>query len=89
MDTQMTARKPMAETAVVVGAGMVGLMTAAVLSEFFARVVIIERDELPREPALRKGVPQGAHVHTFLGYAVEAMEQLIPGLMDLFMLPVP
>lgn len=82
MDTQMTARKPMAETAVVVGAGMVGLMTAAVLSEFFARVVIIERDELPREPALRKGVPQGAHVHTFLGCAVEAMEQLIPGLMD-------
>lgn len=82
MDTQMTARKPMAETAVVVGAGMVGLMTAAVLSEFFARVVIIERDELPRAPALRKGVPQGAHVHTFLGYAVEAMEQLIPGLMD-------
>ncbi len=78
----MTTPKLIGEKAIVVGAGMAGLMTAAALSRFFARVIIIERDELPREPALRKGVPQGAHVHTFLGYAVEAMEQLIPGIME-------
>jgi 2-polyprenyl-6-methoxyphenol hydroxylase-like FAD-dependent oxidoreductase len=78
----MTARRLIGEKAIVVGAGMAGLMAAAVLSPFFARVIVIERDELPREPALRKGVPQAAHVHTFLGYAVEAMEQLIPGFME-------
>jgi 2-polyprenyl-6-methoxyphenol hydroxylase-like FAD-dependent oxidoreductase len=61
---------------------MAGLMAAAVLSKFFTNVIIVERDKLPPEPALRKGVPQGAHVHTFLGYAVEAMEKLIPGLME-------
>ena len=82
MDAPMTAPKLIGEKAIIVGAGMAGLMTAAVLSPFFARVIIIERDQLPREPALRKGVPQGAHVHTFLGYAVEAMEQLIPGIME-------
>jgi phytoene dehydrogenase-like protein len=66
------------QKAIVVGAGMAGLMAAAVLSKFFTNVIIVERDKLPPGPALRKGVPQGAHVHTFLGYAVEAMEKLIP-----------
>ena len=70
------------QKAIVIGAGMAGPMAAAVLSEFYANVTIIEKDELPSEPALRKGVPQGAHVHTFLGYAVEAMEKLIPGIME-------
>jgi 2-polyprenyl-6-methoxyphenol hydroxylase-like FAD-dependent oxidoreductase len=68
--------------AIVVGAGMAGLMAACVLSKFFTSVMIIERDTLPSEPALRRGVPQGAHVHTFLGFTVEAMERLIPGVMD-------
>ena len=79
---QITKPEMKDKNAIVVGAGMAGLMAAAVLAEFFTRVIIIEKDELPHEPSLRKGVPQGAHVHTFLGYAVEAMEKLIPGLME-------
>ncbi|PSL19159.1 FAD-dependent oxidoreductase [Shimia abyssi] len=67
---------------VVIGAGMAGLMAASVLSPYFEDVVIIEKDNLPRTPHVRKGVPQGAHVHTFLGYAVEAMEDFLPGIMD-------
>lgn len=82
MTVQSATPKLLGQKAIVIGAGMAGLMTAAVLSEFFANVIIVERDELPHAPALRKGVPQGAHVHTFLGYAVEAMEKLIPGLME-------
>ncbi|MFA3920749.1 NAD(P)/FAD-dependent oxidoreductase [Ruegeria hyattellae] len=66
---------------IVVGAGMAGLMAAAVLSDQFSEVIIIEKDDLPRRPQVRKGVPQGAHVHTFLGYAVEAMEDFLPGIM--------
>jgi 2-polyprenyl-6-methoxyphenol hydroxylase-like FAD-dependent oxidoreductase len=68
------------ETAVVVGAGLAGLLAAAALSDFFKNVVVIERDRLPTRPGLRKGVPQGAHVHTLLGYAVEAFDQLVPGM---------
>ena len=82
MDTCIMLKpNPLGKNAVVVGAGMAGLMTATVLSEHFTNVLIIEKDRLPDTPALRKGVPQGAHVHTFLGFAVEAMEQLIPDLM--------
>lgn len=81
MNRQDTDHQPLGQKAVVIGAGMAGLMAAAVLSDFYASVVIVERDRLPSGPALRKGVPQGAHVHTFLGYAVEAMEKLVPGLM--------
>ena len=82
MDRQDIDHKLLGQKAIVVGAGMAGLMAAAVVSEFYASVTIIEKDELPTKPALRKGVPQGAHVHTFLGYGVEAMEKLIPGLME-------
>ncbi|MFA9421637.1 MAG: FAD-dependent monooxygenase [Gammaproteobacteria bacterium] len=66
---------------VVVGAGMAGLLAAASLSDVVGKVTIIEKDALPKTPEVRKGVPQGAHVHTLLGYAVEAMDKLIPGLM--------
>ena len=82
MGAEYATSNSIGQTAVVIGAGMGGLMAAAALSGFFTNVVIIESDELPRQPALRKGVPQGAHVHTFLGYAVQAMDTLLPGLME-------
>lgn len=82
MVTELTSKNSIGETAVVIGAGMGGLMAAAVLADSFHNVVIIESDELPSRPALRKGVPQGAHVHTFLGFAVQALEELLPGLMN-------
>ena len=66
---------------VVVGAGIAGLLAAAALSDVVGKVTIIEKDALPKTPEVRKGVPQGAHVHTLLGYAVKAMDKLIPGLM--------
>ena len=82
MNSEYADTRSIGQTAVVIGAGMGGLMAAAVLSGYFSNVVIVESDELPGQPALRKGVPQGAHVHTFLGFAVQAMDTLLPGLMD-------
>jgi 2-polyprenyl-6-methoxyphenol hydroxylase-like FAD-dependent oxidoreductase len=67
--------------AVIVGAGMAGLLAAAALADAFQEVTIIEKDSLPESPQFRIGVAQGAHVHTLLGYGVEAMDSLIPGLM--------
>ncbi len=52
--------------AVVCGAGMAGLLTARVLADFFDRVLIVESDTLPDEPAARRGVPQGPHPHGLL-----------------------
>ena len=70
------------ETAVVVGAGMAGLLAAAALSDYFKKVVVIDRDTLPARPELRRGVPQGAHVHTIMGLAVENCDKIIPGMIQ-------
>lgn len=75
---------PGAETpgrhAVVIGGSMAGLLAARVLADHFDRVTVIERDALPDEPALRKGVPQARHVHVLLAQGHRALERLFPGL---------
>ena len=77
----MTTDSVNGKHAVIIGAGMAGLLAAAALSDAFDEVTIIEKDSLPEVPRFRNGVAQGAHVHTLLGYGVEAMDRLIPGLM--------
>lgn len=67
--------------AVVVGASIGGLLAARVLSDHFARVTVVERDELPAEPANRRGVPQGRHVHFLPPRGSQIMEQLFPGIL--------
>jgi phytoene dehydrogenase-like protein len=47
-----------AGSAVVVGASIGGLLTARVLSDRYARVVVLDRDVLPERAAARRGVPQ-------------------------------
>jgi 2-polyprenyl-6-methoxyphenol hydroxylase-like FAD-dependent oxidoreductase len=65
--------------AVVVGGSMAGLLAARVLSEFFERVTIIERDGKPPAAATRKGVPQARHVHVLLRRGSDILEELFPG----------
>ncbi|WP_327417217.1 hypothetical protein [Streptomyces sp. NBC_01233] len=44
--------------AVVLGAGVAGLLAARVFAERFGRVTLVERDELPQDaPAFRPGLP--------------------------------
>jgi len=66
--------------AIVIGAGMGGLIAARMLAEHFARVTILERDVLPLEAEPRKGVPHGRHAHGLLARGREALEELFPGL---------
>ena len=68
--------------AVVVGASMAGLLAARVLADRADRVTIIERDELPDEPADRKGVPQGRHAHGLLPSGEQVLRDLFPGVME-------
>ncbi|MFD5426773.1 FAD-dependent oxidoreductase [Streptomyces sp. NPDC127084] len=70
------------EHAVVIGAGIAGLLCARVLSDVFAHVTIIERDRLAPEPRPRKGVPQGRHAHALQARGLQAFEQLLPGTRD-------
>ncbi|MEU6865827.1 FAD-dependent monooxygenase [Streptomyces sp. NPDC046876] len=71
--------------AVVLGAGIAGLCTAAVLTRHFARVTLVERDQIKGRGADgggRRGVPQSPHIHAVLTHAAQQMEQLLPGLIE-------
>jgi 2-polyprenyl-6-methoxyphenol hydroxylase-like FAD-dependent oxidoreductase len=76
------ASKKHRDHAVVLGAGMAGLLAARVLSEFYDSVSVVERDRLPGYPTERKGVPQGRHVHNFLSRGLNVLTELFPGLLD-------
>ncbi|MFB7597727.1 pyridine nucleotide-disulfide oxidoreductase [Streptomyces sp. NPDC056160] len=65
--------------AVVVGAGLAGMLAAAALSPVVDEVVVLDRDELPEGPEHRKGLPQGRHAHLLMAGGLAAMEELVPG----------
>lgn len=66
--------------AVVIGASMAGLLATRVLSDHFARVTLVERDQLPHSAEPRKGVPQGRHVHGLLNRGEQILTHLFPDL---------
>ena len=69
------------ERAVVLGASMAGLLAARVLADFFRTVTVVERDVLPDGPSVRRGVPQGRHVHVLLARGAQILDELFPGLL--------
>jgi 2-polyprenyl-6-methoxyphenol hydroxylase-like FAD-dependent oxidoreductase len=72
--------------AVVIGGGIAGMCAARALSDFFDRVVVIERDKYPEGVIGRVGVPQSRMFHTLIERGRREVEALFPGfhrLMDL------
>src|SRR5437879_4872409 len=65
--------------AVVVGAGLAGMLAAAALSDAVDEVLLLDRDLLPDGPENRKGVPQGRHAHLLMAGGLAAIEDLLPG----------
>ncbi|WP_233213436.1 FAD-dependent oxidoreductase [Mycobacterium hubeiense] len=70
------------EHAVVIAASIAGLCAARVLSDFYDRVTVYERDDLPQEAANRPAVPQGQHLHLLLARGAEELATLFPGLLE-------
>jgi hypothetical protein len=67
---------------VVIGGSFAGPF-AAWATKDFARVTIVEADGLvPADDVLRKGVPQGRHMHTLLTAGHELLEHTFPGLTE-------
>ncbi len=64
---------------VVAGASLAGMLAARVLAPHFERVLVLDRDELPGEPAPRRATPQAQHVHILLKAGENAIEALLPG----------
>ncbi|WP_405152285.1 FAD-dependent oxidoreductase [Paenibacillus sp. FSL K6-0108] len=65
--------------AVVIGAGIAGLITARMLSDYYEEVYVIERDEFPTEPTNRQGVPQSFHPHRVQPRGALILEHYFPG----------
>ncbi|MEH2072277.1 MAG: FAD-dependent monooxygenase [Nostoc sp.] len=66
--------------AIVIGGSIAGLLTAQVLTKYFDRVTIVERDRFPEQPEQRHGIPQAHHVHVLLIRGQQILEQLFPGI---------
>ena len=78
----MSTEQQLGERAIVIGAGMGGLMAAGVLARYFAEVLVLDKDRLPAEAEPRMGVPQSAHAHALLVGGRRNMEKIFPGLLS-------
>jgi 2-polyprenyl-6-methoxyphenol hydroxylase-like FAD-dependent oxidoreductase len=67
--------------AVVVGGSMAGMLAARAASDWYERVVVVERDRLPDGPEPRRGAPQTRQLHALLEAGANAMDDLHPGLL--------
>jgi 2-polyprenyl-6-methoxyphenol hydroxylase-like FAD-dependent oxidoreductase len=67
------------QRAIVIGGSMAGLCAARVLSGFFKKVTVIDRDAYPAGAHERPGVPQSRHVHALLARGRIELDRLFPG----------
>ncbi|AOS64502.1 FAD-dependent oxidoreductase [Actinoalloteichus hymeniacidonis] len=67
---------------VVAGGSVSGLLAALVLSRHADRVTVLERDHYPGGPEPRSGVPQSRHTHVLLTSGIQALDELLPGVVD-------
>ncbi len=67
-------------TAIVVGAGIGGLVAARAMSDHFGTVVVLDKDPDVGTSAPRKGANQGHHVHLLLCAGLEVLEHYYPGI---------
>ncbi|MET7912062.1 FAD-dependent monooxygenase [Streptomyces avermitilis] len=70
---------------VIVGGSIAGMLAASAVKDRAASVEIIEAHELPIGPDSRIGVPQAAHLHLLQTGGIEALEDLLPGTIDLLL----
>lgn len=66
----------------VLGAGIGGYFAAAMLSKRFDETLLVDRDVEPQASEVRKGAPQGAHIHGILRRPLDIACALFPGFED-------
>lgn len=64
--------------AIVIGAGIAGMAAAGALADYFAQVIVLERDSLSNAFAPRPGASQGWHSHGLLAGGLAALKALFP-----------
>ncbi len=68
--------------AIVVGTGIAGLAAAQVMTAYFDKITLVDRDEQSGSSEFRSGVPQARHAHTLLPLGQVILEKLFPGLIN-------
>ncbi|MGV0872762.1 FAD-binding oxidoreductase [Mycolicibacterium sp. XJ879] len=69
-------------TAVVIGGSIAGIAAAKMLTEFFERVIVLEKDDPHRRREGRPGAAQGWHLHHLLTAGRIELERIFPGIID-------
>jgi 2-polyprenyl-6-methoxyphenol hydroxylase-like FAD-dependent oxidoreductase len=86
--TSAPAARQLGDTAIVIGASVAGLLSAAALSPHFAHVLVLDRDaSLPGSgadgsaaaPAPRRGVPQSSQPHVLFARGAQLLASFFPG----------
>src|SRR5687768_1833886 len=67
------------QKALVIGGGIAGLLAARALSEAYAEVLVVERDDRPEQAGTRPGAPQSFHLHQVLPRGEQILESFFPG----------
>eukprot|EP01116_Phalansterium_solitarium_P002457 TRINITY_DN1249_c0_g1_i5.p1 TRINITY_DN1249_c0_g1~~TRINITY_DN1249_c0_g1_i5.p1 ORF type:complete len:467 (+),score=59.74 TRINITY_DN1249_c0_g1_i5:137-1537(+) len=71
---------------IIIGAGMAGLFAGRVLSDYFKKVTIVDRDALSDDDtgvaSTRRGTPQGFHHHMMPMKGARTLDVLFPGLIE-------
>lgn len=74
--------KFLGDRAIVIGGSIAGLLSARVLADYFDRVIVIDRDKLPKTPQTRIGVPQSVQPHVLFTKGYRIIGELFPGIED-------
>jgi 2-polyprenyl-6-methoxyphenol hydroxylase-like FAD-dependent oxidoreductase len=74
--------RKLGDHAVVLGAGMAGLLATRALADAYSRVTVLERDPLRDTVGHRRGVPQDRHAHLLVPGGTEVLDGFFPGLLD-------
>jgi len=68
--------------AVVIGGSIAGMAISKMLTEFFDKVIVLERDPDHRRSEGRAGAAQGWHLHHLLIAGQQKLESIFPGIID-------
>ncbi|MGF1487597.1 MAG: FAD-dependent oxidoreductase [Prochloraceae cyanobacterium] len=72
--------KNIGDRAIVIGGSIAGSLAARILSDYFEKVIIIDRDKFPDRPQTRKGVAQSVQPHILLVRGYRILRELFPGI---------
>lgn len=68
------------QRAVVIGGGIAGLLAARILSKYYDKVIIIEKNTYPKQIGPRNGTPQSNHTHVLLVKGKKILLELFPNI---------